>query len=70
MVASFVCLYRGESVSEAKLVAVSSDPGLIRDVAGRLLGEASDQFASPDPVIISITEGKKRALRHILREAE
>ncbi len=67
---TFIALYRGPSVSEARLVAVSSDAGLIRDVATRLIGPSSeDDEASTDPVIRSIDQGKRSALKRILREA-
>ncbi len=66
---TFVALYRGPSVSEARLVAVSSDAGLIRDVTARLINPLyADDEASADPVIRSIDQGKRNALKHILRE--
>jgi hypothetical protein len=41
---------------------------LIRDVTSRLLNQSTDEPETHDPVVISITEGKRRALRHVLRE--
>ncbi len=35
---SFIALYRGETVSGARLVALTADPGLVRDFGARLLG--------------------------------
>ncbi len=34
---SFLALYRGETVSGARIVALSADPRLVRDFAARLL---------------------------------
>jgi hypothetical protein len=36
-VTSFIALYRGETVSGARIVALSADPQLVRDFAARLL---------------------------------
>jgi len=36
-VTSFIALYRGETVSGARIVALSADPQLVRDFATRLL---------------------------------
>ncbi len=69
MVASFVVLYRGPSVSEAKLVGVSSDRELVQQVAKKLLGEARAE-EEDDPVIVLIMEGRRRALRRIVREVK
>ena len=37
MTASFLALYRGPSIPQAKLVAVSADPATVADFAARLL---------------------------------
>ena len=34
---AFIALYRGETVSGAQLVAVTADPGLVRDFTARLI---------------------------------
>jgi hypothetical protein len=39
---NFIALYRGPSVSEARLVAVSSEPGIVSRFLRELAGEASD----------------------------
>lgn len=33
---TFIALYRGETVSAAQLVAVTAEPGLVRDFAARM----------------------------------
>lgn len=41
--ASFIALYRGETVSGARLVALTADPGLVRDFGARLLNGEEPQ---------------------------
>ena len=48
METSFLALYRGETVSRARIVALSADPQLVRDFAGRLLESPSEQSDKPD----------------------
>jgi hypothetical protein len=64
---SFLALYRGESVSTAKLVALTADPELVRDFARRLLQEPQDQ--QPDVVVQELEHGRRRALELIRSEA-
>jgi hypothetical protein len=66
-VTTFVAIYRGSTVAEARLVAVSADPALVADVSGRLLQRPLDETA--DPVIGSLERGRRAALRMIKREA-
>jgi hypothetical protein len=40
---SFVALYRGDTVSAAKIIAVSADPELVRGFAARMAAEPSEQ---------------------------
>jgi hypothetical protein len=45
---NFLALYRGETVSGARIVALSADPQLVRDFAGRLLESSPEQSEKPD----------------------
>jgi hypothetical protein len=65
--AVFVALYSGASVAEAKLIAVSVDPGLVAEVSAKLLKET--ECDEPDPVIARLERGRRSALRFISREA-
>jgi hypothetical protein len=65
---SFVALYRGESVSAARLIAVSADPDLVADVTARLL-QAGPPDAE-DPAVRTLERGRRAALRLIRREVE
>ncbi len=62
MQATFLALYRGESIAGAKLVALSADPGVVADFAGRLLEQMED---GGDAVIRELESGRRRALRLI-----
>ncbi len=48
------------------MVAVSADPRLVGDFATRLLGQAPGP--EEDPVVASIEEGRRRALRIVADE--
>ena len=63
---TFLAVYRGRTVAEARMVAVSADPSLVAEVIDRLL----DQPYEPDddPVVCAIDHGRTAALRLIKRE--
>lgn len=61
----FVGLYRGESLGDAELVAVSSDPELGELVAERILRRTYDDIG--DPATDAIRRGRKQALEIIRR---
>ena len=66
--ATFVAVYRGETVAGARLIALSADPTLVAEVSARILAEHPS--ADPDPVIACVDQGRKAALRLITREAD
>ena len=59
--ASFIALYRGDTISSAELVATTADPDLVRDFAERLLSTPERQ--EPDAVLRELALGRRRALR-------
>jgi hypothetical protein len=65
---TFVALYRGATVADARLVAVSADPEIVADLSARLLqtGPADDG----DPVVENLERGRRAALKLIRREAK
>ena len=67
MSTTFIAVYRGPTISSARLVATSVDPALVADVASRLLREPSTD--GDDPATTSIDQGRRAALRVIRREA-
>ena len=61
---SFVAIYSGETVGDARLVALSAEPDLIQEVAARLL----HGWERPaDPVHTRRADGRRAAL-HIIRQ--
>lgn len=63
---SFIALYRGPTVSEARLVSASGDAALVAYVATRLLEMPSEE----DDVLAPIEAGRRQALRLVLVETE
>jgi hypothetical protein len=66
-VVSFVALYRGESLQDAALVAVSTDPALVTHVAAALLA-AQESLRDGDPVTRAVQAGRRKALRLLKAE--
>ena len=58
----FLVLYAGRSLSDARLVAVSEDRRLVREVAGRMLDNLP---ATKDPDLLPLEEGRAAALSAI-----
>jgi len=63
---TFLALYRGKTVADAKMVAVTADPELVAAVAAHLLDTPHPQ--GDDPVLTTIERGRRAALRLITRE--
>ena len=63
---TFLALYRGATVADAKMVAVTADPALVATVAAHLL--AIPQHQDTDPVITTLERGRRAALRLIQQE--
>lgn len=61
---TFVAIYAGDTISSAKIVAASSDPDLVKQVAAVLLKDkhSSVGTASPDPVSSAMDSGRRQAL--------
>jgi hypothetical protein len=66
MSTTFVAVYRGQSVGDARLVAVSADPAIVSDLAARILGQPA---STGDPVLARLDAGRRAALRVIGEEA-
>lgn len=64
---TFVAVYRGRTVSESRLIAVSADPVLVAEVTTRILTERHGDES--DPVVDCIERGRREALRLIKKEA-
>ena len=64
---TFVAIYRGQTIAEARLIAVSAAPDLVSDVTSRLLKKKPNQ--NEDPVLEGLESGRRTALRLIRQEA-
>jgi hypothetical protein len=62
---SFLAIYRGKSIGEAALIAVSADPALVAEVSSKLLQNKNNH---EDKVISEIENGKRSALSLIAQE--
>ncbi len=69
--ATILAVYRGNSIASAKLIAATSNPDIVEDVAARLLcePETDDGDDSPDTAIMLLERGRRQALWRILEEA-
>jgi hypothetical protein len=63
---TFLALYRGTTIGDARMVAVTADPELVAAVATHLLDTPQPHDA--DPVITALQHGRRGALRLIHRE--
>lgn len=66
---TFVAVYRGPTISEARLVTASADPQLVADVVARLLSDALTE-RTDDPAVASVAAGRRQALRVIAGELD
>lgn len=64
---TFLAIYRGKTISDARLVGVSINPQLVQLVAQRMTEDegASEVNNGQDPVLASLKEGQARALKAI-----
>jgi hypothetical protein len=65
---TFLALYRGESVSAAKLLALTAEPTLVREFAARLLVDSEEQVQ--DVVLQELEHGRRRALQRVSEARE
>lgn len=66
---TFLALYRGTSIADSEIVAVSAEPDLVADVAARLLNDARGRSPA-DPILAAQEQGRRRALRLVCKEVE
>jgi hypothetical protein len=65
-VRTFLAIYRGPTIAQAELIAVSADPSLVTEVATRLL--RSGECPGIDPVLRAKRRGVQAALRLVGRQ--
>ena len=66
-VSTFIAIYRGRTASDARLVAITSDPAIVALVVGQMLADQGDQ-PGDDPVVGAIDRARRQGLRLIRRE--
>jgi hypothetical protein len=66
---NFIALYRGETVTSAKIVAVTADADLVADLAARMLRRQEEEIEN-DSMVRSLDDGRRRALRLITEETK
>lgn len=59
---TFLALYQGATVGEAKMIAVTANPNVVRDFAARLLADEPTEHAE-DAVVRELEGGRRRVLR-------
>lgn len=64
---TFVALYRGATVSEARILAVSTNTDLVSHVASCLLADPNISADVSDPVLHPVQQGRRQALRLVAR---
>ncbi len=63
---NFIALYRGRTLNDARLIALSSDPTLISDFTTRLI---SEPLREDDPALRELNRGRRRALKIVQEES-
>lgn len=63
---TFLALYRGRTVADAKLIAVSADPAVVAQVVRRLLASRSEP--TDDTAVALVEQGRRAALQVIGEE--
>lgn len=63
----FVTLYRGKTINSARIVAVTAEPAVVRQVAELLLKEYKG-IDNADPVMAGIDEARQDALKLIVTD--
>jgi hypothetical protein len=53
---NFIALYRGETVSGARLVALTADPEMVQDFATRLITEEPANARKPDLHLVEVCQ--------------
>jgi hypothetical protein len=66
-VSTFIAIYRGRTASDARLVAITSDPAIVALVVGQMLADQGDRTGD-DPVVGAIDRARRQGLRLIRRE--
>ena len=64
---TFIAVYRGNTVTSARLIALSAEPTLVAEVSARILQEHI--VDDSDPVVEHLERGRRSALQLIEKES-
>jgi hypothetical protein len=64
MVTTFIAVYRGDTVAGARIVALTADPEIVRDLAARLLASPPRRHNEPN------SEERRRMIRVVEDEGQ
>lgn len=68
-VSTFIAIYRGETISGSKIVAVTADEEIVAAVVKAVLREEqSIRTVEDDPVVRTLGNARRRALKFISRQ--
>ena len=62
---TFIALYRGRRLNDARLIALSSDPTIVSDFTTQLI---SEPLRDDDPALRELGKGRRRALKIVQQE--
>lgn len=71
---TYLALFRGPTIDDATLVAVTANRDLVRRFAGEMIRRGDDPASHPgsdpeDPVAAAVADGRRRALRLVADES-
>ncbi len=64
MNSTFLALYRGATIADARLVAVTADPSLVAEFCAKMLRGMPEE---EDAVVRYLEDGRREALSEVLR---
>ena len=63
---NFLVLYRGRTLSDAEVIAITDERGLVSEFAERMLRQVNDET---DPILRQAQAGKRRVMQLVKNEA-
>lgn len=67
---TFIGLYRGKTINDARLIAVSADADLCAQIAASILSQEQGDEASTDAIAGAVLKGRREALKRIAGNRE
>lgn len=68
---TFIALYRGRTIGDARMIAVSAKEDLVSYIASKILSDSDSSAQNDaDPVVSALEKGRKQALELISNDYE